>query len=253
MNIFSFYAQEIKFRSLYILFSFIVLLISSCLEFHPLIYHLTQPLGDFKVMLTDLPEMYLTIFHLSCYISFFSIFPIISYNIWAFLSPAFTLIEKRTLNSFFSISSINSIIIYCVTFCFIVPSVVDVFFLEPMNSFLIQIECLPKLYPYTLLVSRIFLISFIISQFPGFLFLINRFQLVSEELITKNRKICFIFIIFISALSSPPDIVSQFFISTLSIALYELLLVYHLWSFHKDTFKKNLTIKRISAIKAEIQ
>lgn len=237
MNIFSFYAQELKFRSLYIFVSFIILLISSCLEFHPLIYHLTFPLGNFKVMLTDLPEMYLTMFHLSRYISFFSILPIILYNIWAFFSPALTMVEKQTLNSFFSISSINSVIFYSVTFHFILPSVVHIFFLEPINSFFIQIECFPKLYPYTLLVSHIFLIFFIISQFPGFLFLINKFQLISKKLITKNRKICFIFIIFISALTSPPDIISQFFINTLGIILYELLLIYYLWNFYTDILK----------------
>nr|YP_010470417.1 Sec-independent protein translocase component TatC [Tetraselmis marina]UVF37905.1 Sec-independent protein translocase component TatC [Tetraselmis marina] len=235
MTIFTFYIQEIKFRLFYTFLSFTFLFFSSCFELHPVLYYLTKPLKNLKVMLTDLPEMYFTMFCLSCYISFFFVFPIFLYNIWAFLGPSLTKHERREFNFFFFISSFNSILTHCIALCLFVPFVINVFFIAPIGSFFIEIECFPKLYPYTQLVMKIFSGLFCLFQIPAFLFLASKFQLVSSKFIAENRKISFILITFTSALVSPPDVISQLYISILGFTIYELMLIYILFkkfSFH---------------------
>lgn len=229
MNLVFFYLYECKFRLFYILLGFLFTLLAICIEIQPVFYYVLKPLNSSTIVVTDLLEYWHTMFLLSFFFSFIVSFVFFFYNLWAFLSPGMYLRESSFFfyffywNSFFSVSSLF------ISFYLIVPFLVDFLFYGHKSSIFLDIHCFPKLYSFTCFLTQFLLSLFLSIYFCGFFCLLLQFNIISPCFFFRYRKYVYISVILVSALLSPPDIVTQILANLFLVFFYEVLVFFSYW------------------------
>ena len=150
---------------------------------------------------------------------FFSL-PIIFYQIWMFISPAF---EKKY-------NLLISFMIILTTIFFIIGISFAYFIIIPFSlSFFTSLthETLSINYNYTLDSYLIYIIwilfgTGLLFQLPVVSILFTSIGIFTPHFLMQYRKVAIIMILIVSAIMTPPDPVSQLFISFPLIILYEL-------------------------------
>ena len=216
---------------------FYVVIFAICYFFSKEIYHfLLQPFIDVsqnnqnrKLIYTSPTEAFMTYLKLSFYSSLFFSFPIFFAEIYLFLSPALYKNEKK--NILFTLFFSSFLFLFGAIFCY--------FFILPMAlKFFSSFENLSSIGDSTLpilLETKISdYLSFTINLLFGFgiaflspillLFLIKGGYVEIKDLRSKRRY--WIVIIFIlSAILTPPDILSQISLAILLIILFEIVIL----------------------------
>ena len=226
---FLYYFQELRFRFQYLVLSFFITFLCCCIEIHPILYSITRPLKGLHLIITDLFEFWLAAFFLLLYATFFFTIPFLLYTLWAFLVPGLYTKEKERLNFFIFFFSFFYLFSYLIAFYLFIPLGVHFFFLSHAKYTLLPIQCLPKLLPYTSFIIKTFFFSFCLFQISCCILLLIMFNLLTSIELIQLRKFVYFVIIFISALISPPDIISQLIISCSFFFFYELALLFSLW------------------------
>lgn len=225
MNTFLYYSQEIKQRLFYVVFGLFSTALATFLEIQPVIGSLAKPLGGIQLVLTDLTEFYFVTILLSFYFGGLLFFPSLVYFSWSFLAPSLYQSEKNRV-SFYCFATITLLFIsqYVMVVTF-VPWFVSFFFAVHQDSKLLQ--CLPKLVSYIRFLLRASVTTLIACQIPGLLYVCIKQKIISQFVLL--RKWSYMAFIFISAFIAPPDIFSQFLLSSTLLIFYELLAIYSLW------------------------
>ena len=228
--------NELRSRAM-ICVLFYVVIFAICYFFSKEIYHfLLQPFIDVsqnnqnrKLIYTSPTEAFMTSLKLSFYSSLFFSFPIFFAEIYLFLSPALYKNEKK--NILFTLFFSSFLFLFGAIFCY--------FFILPMAlKFFSSFENLSSIGDSTLpilLETKISdYLNFTINLLFGFgiaflspillLFLIKGGYVKVKDLRSKRRY--WIVIIFIlSAILTPPDILSQISLAILLIILFEIVIL----------------------------
>jgi len=228
--------NELRSRAL-VCILFYIAIFSICYFFSKEIYHfllkpfieVSQNNQNRKLIYTSPTEAFMTYLKLSFYSSLFFSFPIFFAELYLFLSPALYKNEKKNilLTIFFS----SFLFLFGAIFCyfFILPMALK-FFSSFENLTSIQDSTLP-----ILLETKISdYLNFTINLLFGFgiaflspillLFLIKGGDVKVKDLRSKRRY--WIVIIFIlSAILTPPDILSQISLAILLIILFEIVIL----------------------------
>ena len=216
---------------------FYTIIFAICYFFSKEIYHfllkpfieVSQNNQNRKLIYTSPTEAFMTYLKLSFYSSLFFSFPIFFAEIYLFLSPALYKNEKK--NILFTIFFSSFLFLFGAIFCyfFILPMALK-FFSSFENLTSIQDSTLP-----ILLETKISdYLNFTINLLFGFgiaflspillLFLIKGGYVKVKDLRSKRRY--WIVIIFIlSAILTPPDILSQISLAILLIILFEIVIL----------------------------
>jgi sec-independent protein translocase protein TatC len=214
-----------------------VVIFAICYFFSKEIYHfLLQPFIDVsqnnqnrKLIYTSPTEAFMTYLKLSFYSSLFFSFPIFFAEIYLFLSPALYKNEKK--NILFTLFFSSFLFLFGAIFCyfFILPMALKFFSsfenLSSINDSTLPILLETKISDY---------LNFTINLLFGFgiaflspillLFLIKGGYVKVKDLRSKRRY--WIVIIFIlSAILTPPDILSQISLAILLIILFEIVIL----------------------------
>ncbi len=145
-------------------------------------------------------------------------FPYILYEFWKFVAPAMKENEKKYSKGFIIASSI--LFMLGVLFGYYVVTPLSINFLgkyqvseDVLNEF--------DLASYISLVRASVIASGLIFELPIVIYFLTRVGLVTAEFLRKYRKYALVMVLILSAIITPPDIVSQIIVAIPVLILYE--------------------------------
>ncbi|WP_339610772.1 twin-arginine translocase subunit TatC [uncultured Planktosalinus sp.] len=149
-------------------------------------------------------------------------FPYVIYEFWKFISPGLMENERNTARGFIAVSSL--LFFMGVIFGYYVITPLSINFLgsyqvsgEVFNDF--------DLSSYIGLVRSSVIASGLIFELPIIIYFLTKIGLVTPETLKKYRKISLVVVLILSAVITPPDIVSQIIVAIPILILYELSIV----------------------------
>ena len=228
--------QELRNRVIFCaVFFFISLFI--CYFFSAEIYNfLLQPLVDIsqnnpnrKLIYTSPAEAFITYLKVSLYAATFFSLPIFLAEIFLFLSPALYKNEKKNL----------FLIFFFAPFLFLCGAIFAYYFILPLtlkffssfevqasaasSTFAIQLET--KLSEYLNFVTNLLLGFGIAFQLPILLLFLIKVGCLSSNDLRQKRRYWIVIIFILSAILTPPDVMSQMSLAILLIALFEIVIL----------------------------
>lgn len=230
---------ELRKRIIVVLSFLAVALIAGFFLAGPLITYLQStptaqdlPMNAFKM--TDPLRVYMT-FAFAC--SLILVFPVILYQLWAFVSPGLHENERKVTLSYIPLAFILFLsglaFAYFILFPFIIQfmsslaerlNITEQYGINEYFSFLLQITL-----PFGLL-----------FQMPVVVMFLTRLGLVTPQLLRKIRKYAYFVLLVIAALITPPEIVSHLMVTIPLLFLYEV----SIW-ISSLTYRKVLKAERL--------
>ena len=145
-------------------------------------------------------------------------FPYIIFEFWKFVSPGLHDSERKNARGFISIASL--LFFVGVFFGYYIVTPLSINFLgnytvssEVFNDF--------DLSSYIGLLRASVLASGLIFELPIIIYFLTKVGIVTPKFLSKNRKFALIIVLSLSAIITPPDIVSQIIVSIPLLILYE--------------------------------
>lgn len=227
-----YYLQEIRLRIVYILLAFIWSFLVGYFYKYEFFYLLSKPFLKFhrNFIFFDFTEGLSTIIHIVGIICFFVIIPYIFYHFWSFSAPSWYISERNRYRKIINLFAIFCVIEFLCVYLFVFPKICEFLIsfeiqsLESTNEALLNLEFTPRIASYITLFSRLILFCLAVFQLP-FLFLgLFSKKIISCYHLCQYRKLVFFFSLLISALISPPDVLSQLFISLILYIMYEIII-----------------------------
>lgn len=149
-------------------------------------------------------------------------FPYIIYEFWKFISPAMYANERNTARGFIFISSL--LFFFGVLFGYYLVTPLSINFLGKyqvsevvLNEFDIG--------SYISLVRSSVIACGLIFELPILIYFLTKIGLVTPEFLRKYRKFALVIVLILSAIITPPDILSQIIVAIPVLILYEVSIV----------------------------
>jgi sec-independent protein translocase protein TatC len=170
------------------------------------------PEGQGKLIYTKLYEAFFVNIKVAMFAAFFISFPIIANQLWQFVAPGLYAKEKKAFLPFLIATPV----------LFALGATAFKWFLGfEGTAGGLQQEALPAMGEYLDLVMR-FILAFGISfLLPVLLLLLNRAGLVTRKQLVSARRYVIVGVFIVSAVITPPDVVSQFLLATPLLILFE--------------------------------
>jgi sec-independent protein translocase protein TatC len=181
-----------------------------------------------RLIYTGLSEAFLTYLKLSFHSALFFSFPVFATQIYLFLAPALYKHEKKTILLAVFFSSFLFITGALFAYFLILPLAIDFFVgFEGQrifeSGFSVQLEA--RISEYLSFVTS-FLIGFGIAfELPILLLFLIKFKVLSLKSLKDKRRYWIVIIFVISAILTPPDVMSQTILALALIILFEITLL----------------------------
>lgn len=171
-----------------------------------------------ELIATDLSSQFMTHITTSIYLGVLFASPYILYELFRFASPALYENERK-----YSVR-----LIVTVYFLFIIGVLMSYFVIFPISfrflgtySVAERVRSTITLDSYVSTFTVLTLVMGMVFQLPVISFALTKFGLITSEMLANYRKHSFIAIMFISAIITPPDIMTLIFVSLPLYVLYE--------------------------------
>lgn len=145
-------------------------------------------------------------------------FPYILYEFWKFISPGLKEKERKSSRGFIVIAS----------FLFFLGVLFGYYLITPLSinflgNYQVSDEVINQfdLDSYISLVRTSVLACGIVFELPILMYILTKIGLVTPEILRKYRKFALIIVLVLSAVITPPDIVSQVIVAIPIVILYE--------------------------------
>lgn len=204
----------------------IIIVLTAWFFFSLIIFYYCEPifnslLGKFIsiqfIYLTP-AALFITYIKLSMTISFVLISPLLLYQVWGFINPGLYPKEKRI---FFFMLIIGSLLFYIG--CFFAYKIIIPFSIEFFESFSAeQVQAQYEIGQYLSFVINTMLISGIVFELPLFMCLAAVVGIITSSKLSENRKYTILTIVIVSAVLTPPDVISQMLTALPLWGLFEL-------------------------------
>jgi sec-independent protein translocase protein TatC len=231
MHYISHYFVEIRLRFLYSIFACLLSFTLSYFYQCELFYLLTKPFLYFSkhFIFFELTEGLYTMIRISGIISLFTVMPYIFYHIWSFTIPSYYIFERQILKSFLYLFVILFILEFFFVYSIFFPKFCEFlisFEIKPRTLGTFSIELTPRIASYVKIIIEFFSFILFIFQLP-FLF-IGLFvkNYINSWHLCEYRKLIFFLCIILSAFLSPPELISQVFLSVLLYCIFEVILFF---------------------------
>ncbi|MFD0977969.1 twin-arginine translocase subunit TatC [Salinimicrobium gaetbulicola] len=149
-------------------------------------------------------------------------FPYVLYEFWKFISPAMYTNERNTARGFIFISSL----------LFFLGVLFGYYLITPLSiNFLGKYQVSEKVLnefdigSYISLVRSSVLACGLIFELPIVIYFLTKIGLVTPEFLRKYRKFALVIVLIISAIITPPDILSQIIVAIPVLVLYEISII----------------------------
>ena len=174
-----------------------------------------------KIVFTRPLELFIIRLKAALYIALLGGVPYIAFEVWQFIAPGLFPKERKYVSIFAIISSILFATGGAFALFFIYPSVIklSVGMASPEIVPMITVESFINL-------AAMLILGFgIMFQLPIFVFILVASGLVKVEAMSKARPFIIVAIFIISAILTPPDVLSQIAMALPSVALFEISLL----------------------------
>jgi sec-independent protein translocase protein TatC len=180
---------------------------------------LTKPLPDDKTLLTlGVTEPFFTSMKVSLYGALALAFPILVYQIWSFLAPAFEERSQRVMSSYVALASALFAGGIAFGYAIVLPRAVSFLVTYDEQFYDIQVRAS---YYYSF-VTLALLGMGVIFELPIFILALVRLQVVTAEQLRQNRKLGIFLVILVAILLPTVDPVSLAFEAIPMVLLFEL-------------------------------
>jgi len=200
-----------------------------CLYFaEPIFAFLVQPLlkaGQGKLIYTDIFEAFFVNLKVALFASTMLASPVIATQIWRFVAPGLYANEKRAFLPFLIMTPLLFLCGAALAYYFAMPVALHFLLGFEGNVGGVQQEALPAIGNYLSFVTK-FLFGFGIAfLLPVLLMLLERAGIVTRQQLSSGRRYAIVAAFAISAVLTPPDVVSQLLLAIPLVLLYELALI----------------------------
>ena len=219
------YLYELKKYFIYNVLLIFLIFTLNFFYFNELLYILLKPLLmsiNYLIFtnLTDIFFIYIKIYLISI---FYFYVPLFIFQLNKFLRNGLYSYEQELIKymsfSFLFFFILNNILIYF----FLIPSIWNFFLnfeiLSNIELFNLYFE--GKINDYFLLIFKLLININLCLNIPFFLIFLNYFNIISINLLIKQRKFNFFLLLCILTIFSPPDIISFFFLLIFMYIFYE--------------------------------
>ena len=175
-----------------------------------------MPEGD-HLIFTNLPEMFFTYLKVSFIAGIMVSSPVIFYQIWLFIAPGLYPREQKLLIPFV-ISS---------TFLFIGGALFGYFIVFPFGfKFFIgfsneYVKALPSVKEYFSFSLKLLFAFGVVFELPVIIFFLTKIGLITTAMLRQKRKYAILLAFVLSAILTPPDVITQCMMAGPLIILYE--------------------------------
>lgn len=236
---------ELRNRLIWSVLAFVVAMVVCYSVWNPIYNFLTRPICDALegrgqecgLILLKLQEGFFVAIQISFFGGFILAFPVIGYQLWRFVAPGLYRSEKQAFLPFLIASPVMFFIGGAFAYYIILPMAYD-FFLgfqqgplalpddpdatQTASTAMAGIVFQGSVSEYLSLTTK-FILAFGLSfQLPVALTLLGKAGLVSSEGLGSMRKYAIVLILILSAVVTPPDVISQVVLFTVVYGLYEI-------------------------------
>jgi len=201
----------------------------ACLYFaEPIFAFLVQPLlaaGQGRIIYTDVFEAFFVNLKVAFFAAIMVAFPVLATQLWQFVAPGLYKNEKRALLPFLAMTPV--LFLGGAALAYYVAMPVALRFLLGFQGDVggVQQEALPGVGNYLNFVTK-FLFGFGVAFLtPVLLMLLERAGIVTRAQLVAGRRYAIVGAFVISAVLTPPDILSQLLLAIPLVLLYELALI----------------------------
>lgn len=198
----------------------------ACLYFaKPIFAILVQPLiaaGQGKLIYTQLFEAFFVEVKVAFFAAMMIAFPVIANQLWKFVAPGLYRQEKRALLPFLFATPLLFAIGASFAYFITIPLALRFLLGFQGNVGGVTQEALPSVGNYLSFTMQFIMAFGIAFLLPILLMLIERAGLVSRDQLISARRYMIVAAFAISAVATPPDILSQFLLAVPLILLYEI-------------------------------
>jgi sec-independent protein translocase protein TatC len=179
---------------------------------------MVQALAGGKIIVTDPIDSFMIPIKLVLLVSFFTALPVVLYQVYGFIAPGLYKHEKRLA---VPVIISATVLFFCgVAFChFVVFAKVFTFFREVAPDVVAYTPDIAKVFGF---VTTMFLAFGITFEIPVIVVLLVRMGVITVEKLRDIRGYVIVGAFIISAVVTPPDVLSQLMLAIPMVLLYEL-------------------------------
>lgn len=167
-------------------------------------------------------DFFIARFKLSLYSSLIISLPYFLFQTFLFIKPGLNKKERKIFTSVLILFILIYVSSLLLTYHFLMPITFNYFIYYNQRYRILN------LWSATQIINFIFLMYFsslLILLIPIVLIILKKFSVINEKILSKYRRHFYIFSLFISALITPPDVLSQIIFACPMILLFELSLL----------------------------
>lgn len=179
----------------------------------------------FEIVFSSLLSPFSLKIDLAFIMSLYFFIPFLIYQIYAFVSPGLYKKEKKKIFPYLFFSPLLFFLANIFVFYLILPNVQN-FFLNLSSQVNLdgKIKMMINVNEYLKMCFQMFVLFGLAFQFPLILKILLDFEILNVSSLKKSRKFVIVFIFIISAVLTPPDVLSQIFLAIPLIFLYEFII-----------------------------
>ena len=178
--------------------------------------------GGLKLVFTAPLEFFFTKMKLAGFGAIILTFPILAWQLYRFVAPGLYKKERKAFLPFLLASPILFLMGAALVYFFMLPFVLWFSLNQQIITGDVQVELLPKVSDYLDLVTKLLLAFGMCFQLPVILSLAGLAGLVQASQLAKFRRYAIVLIVFVAAIVTPPDPLSQIMLAVPIYMLYEI-------------------------------
>lgn len=171
-----------------------------------------------RLIYTSLPEAFITNLKLAFFAGLILSLPVIFYQIWKFVMPGLYEHERRYVIPFVLLATTFFILGASFAFFVVFPFGFR-FFLGYSSE---SISAFPTLKEYLRFATSLLLAFGVIFELPVVIFFLAKIGIVNHGMLKRQRKYAVLVIAIVSAVITPPDVISMLFMMLPLMVLYEI-------------------------------
>ncbi|MDD5439949.1 MAG: twin-arginine translocase subunit TatC [Candidatus Omnitrophica bacterium] len=208
--------EELRRRIILCLIIVILATVAAYLVSGRLIAFLLRPIGN--VVFTSPDEAFLAYINVSLFAGLVMSCPFILYHIWRFAAGGLRVVEKSYVFIFGPLSLVLFAVGALFGYFVIVPIGIR-FLLSFAGASITPMISIGKYLAFTCSLTLAFGITF---ELPLAILFLTKLGLVTPRFLAKKRRYAILVIFIVSAILTPPDVMSQFLMAGPLVVLYEL-------------------------------